>query len=426
MKILVAHDRQEVAAQIGDIAKCSGVPNIIVEYSSDGTTSRRLLSKSVFDLAIFDLTLPHIHGVDNPSYTTVDQLLQELFLLEDLNVPGDIIGLTREPEALERVKNTFGTHVMAIIPEDREAKWKEQLLAKIQYVARASKSRQNSINQHHDYDCIIVTALDEELAPFHQIFEFSEYPRFPGSFNFAFSDHSGTVRRGIGFSIGKSGEARAASFTQSLITTFRPKLILMSGICGGVRGKTDLGDLVIADSAIDWDYGKWAEPEEVTDDKAGTGASDEASAARPAPVFLSRPSPVSISETRAHRIARNLLASDFLSDPKLLREISKASEGRIKAPKAHLAPMASGSAVIASDEVLKRIRNLNDSIRGIDMECFGFYHAATTTHVVKPEVLCIKSVSDYSNGTKGDEHHAGCSFASASAIAHILKSLWQF
>lgn len=33
----------------------------------------------------------------------------------------------------------------------------------------------------------------------------------------------------------------------------------MTGICGGVKDKNNIGDLVFADAAIDWDYGKWSD-----------------------------------------------------------------------------------------------------------------------------------------------------------------------
>lgn len=413
MRVLIVHDRVEVAGEVEKIVRHEA-PNVtIVDHAFDEVSARRSLESSIYDLMIVDLTLPHIAGRDAPNYENAARLLREVFILEGINTPGDIIGLTREAEALERVGVSIGPHVMAIISEGDDGDWRRCLGEKVQYARRAAGARQLSINSQYDYDCLIVTALDEELDPYNEIFELSEYAMFPGAYTFAFADKSRKIRRGVAYSVGKSGEARAASFTQSLLAIFRPRLALMTGFCGGVEGKVQLGDLVFAEAAIDWDYGKWAELPAV-----GSEA--------PKSVFRSRPTPISILDQPSHRVVRDLLVSDFLRDPSFLRDVARYSEGRVSQPNGHVAPMASGSAVVASDEMIAQIRTLNESIRGIDMECFGFYHAVSRTHVVMPQMICVKSVSDFSNGLKGDEYHRACAYIAARTAEHVVKVLWSF
>lgn len=91
-------------------------------------------------------------------------LLQELFNVDDMHVPGDIIGITYDADLLKLINSNIQPYLMAIIPEDQEGAWKQHLRNKIQYVSRASSSRQESLNAHYDYDCLIITALDEEFA----------------------------------------------------------------------------------------------------------------------------------------------------------------------------------------------------------------------------------------------------------------------
>ena len=426
MRVLIIHDRVEVANKIVEIAISTGVEPRLLSVVDDGTSARSSLRGSIFDLVIIDLTLPHIKGIDSPSYQTADNLLKEIFLLGDLKVPGDIIAITKSIEAFDLIATSVGPHVMTTIEEDDDSLWESKLKEKIEYTRRAASTRQLSMNSSYDFDCMIITALDKELAPLKAEYDFTEHPLFVGAFTFQFPDKTDTLRRAVAFSIGKSGEARAASFTQSLLSVFKPRLAIMLGICGGVQGKIALGDIVFAESAIDWDYGKWVEP--VAQEPTTASAASKPIVALPnlEPRFAARPGPISINGSKAHRAARALIESNSHAEPAFLKRIKEASLGLITSPTPQLAPMASGSSVVGSEAVLDRVRTLNDAIRGVDMECFGFYFATSNTHVVRPEFLCIKSVSDFSNGTKDDEYHPGASFAAAAYGQLILEKFWDF
>ena len=306
---------------------------------------------------------------------------------------------------------------MTIIEEDGSGGWKAKLSEKLSYTFKVASGRQAAMNAQFDFDCAVITALDKEMRPYQEHFEFIEAGCFPGLKYFSFKSADGVMRRGAAFAVGKSGEARAASFAQSLLSLLRPKLILMSGICGGVAGKTKLGDLVVAESALDWDYGKWAE--EKKEDGAQGNAIGE-------PKFFSRPDPVSIDGSKIHRLIRDIINSDYLLEPDVKRKISEISGGLITDAEIHLAPMASGSSVIASEEVMKNVRGLNESIRGIDMECFGLYQSAKKTHVIPPEFVCLKAISDFANGMKDDRYHAAASNFSAYIAMEIICNRWVF
>lgn len=427
MRALVIHDREKVANKISQIAIDAGVEPRLLTVVDDGTSARSALRESIFDLVIIDLTLPHIKGIDAPSYQTADNLLKEIFLLEELKVPGDIIAITKSIEALELISTSVGPHVMTTIEEDDESLWETHLKEKIEYARRAAGTRQLSMNSTYDYDCLIVTALDKELAPFKDEYDFTAHPLFDGAFTFQFPDRTDTLRRAVAFSIGKSGEARAASYTQSLLAVFKPRFALMVGICGGVKGKIKLGDIVFSEAAIDWDYGKWDEPVgENVDAATGDPAHNPTPTPKVEPRFAARPGPISISGSKSHRASRALIEGSTYLEPAFLKRIQEVSLGLITSPTPHIAPMASGSSVVGSDVILERVRTLNDAIRGVDMECFGFYFAASYTHVARPEFLCIKSVSDFSNGTKDDKYHPGASFAAAAYGQLMIEKFWDF
>lgn len=411
MKILVIHDRPDVTEQIIELLEKLEIERRDIETADDYYSARKVLSTTIFDIAIVDLTIPKKMGEGDAEYENVSDLLRELFYFREHNPPGDIIGITLDQSVLQRISTDLGQHLMVVIEEDSDGNWRQHLTDKIEYAKRASETRFVSINQHYATDVLILSAMDHEMAPFRRDFECHDVDYYPGASAFIFQDRHGKTRNGVCFSVGRSGQASAASFAQSLISTFRPKLSLMPGYCGGVEGKVELGDLIVFEAAYAWDYGKWYE--------AGSDGNTEAE-------FRPRPNPVGISEDLVHSIARKIIGSDFNRQPVLLDNVDKISRGMLTGFKMHLAPAASGSAVVADTEVSSRIVGLNDSIRAIDMESYGFYFAAKNTQVVKPQALCVKAVSDFSNGEKEDRYQEVCCEISAAFLCKLIKEFWDF
>jgi nucleoside phosphorylase len=77
--------------------------------------------------------------------------------------------------------------------------------------------------------------------------------------------HFGQIPRADGSLTVVAASARRKSMPSSaalapkLVERFRPRYIVMLGICAGVRGKTELGDVIVADPSWDWGSGKLAE-----------------------------------------------------------------------------------------------------------------------------------------------------------------------
>lgn len=417
MKVLIIHDRASVADEIELVLHKTVADLAPVDKAEDYYVARKSLESKIYDLVVVDLTLPYFKGRgDEPTFEAADNLLHELFVHETLNIPGDVIGITRDEKALKAVKNNLSQHLMVTIEEDNAGTWKEQLADKVRYAFRALNTRYVGINQHHGCDLLVITAIDKELDPYRQRFSFSEIEHFRGAFLFGFKA-GGAPRKGIAFSAGRSGQPAAASFAQALITMFRPKLALMSGYCGAVstsddpeKRKVKLGDLIIFEASYAWDYGKWLEEQE-----NGKTVS----------YFRSRPEPIDIRNQPIHDSVRNLMRSEFNTDPLLLNEVTRLSKGKLQSFSMHRGPVASGSAVVTNDAIVSQIRGLNEAMLGVDMESYGFYHAAETTRVVRPQFLCLKAASDFCNGEKGDELQEACSLISAKAAQWIVDH-WDF
>ncbi|RZI99391.1 MAG: hypothetical protein EON90_11760 [Brevundimonas sp.] len=404
MRILVVHDRAEAREEVVRVCE-SAAPGAIIAVATDYVSGKRELGGELFDVAVVDLTLPHRSGRDEPTYEKAAALLQELIELDDLHTPGDIIGITSDPAALTMVNVEVGPHLMTVISEMTNVDWRSLLADRLVYIQRARQARQRSIAQHYDVDVCILTALDKERQPFRSLLALDSEPAVPGAERFIFTDRDHVQRRGVLLSIGRAGQPRAAAQAQILLNIFRPRYLLMSGICGGVKDKVKIGDVVIFESSIDWDYGKWKTP--------------KASPAK----FHSRPEPLSIRDQVSHGALREFVLRGDEELAQIHARVKAAHAFAKRPPGLHMGPCASGSAVVGSQEIIERIGGVNDAIIGVDMESYGLYAAKAVTNVVKPQVLCVKAVSDYCDGSKNDRWHAPCCLLSAEVVK-LLMTEW--
>ena len=408
MKILVVHDRAEVASEIVSLCEEIVGPSVLVERANDYVTAVNSLRGELFDLAIIDLTLPHSNGRSLPNYETAHNLLREVLESDHIQSPADIVGITHDESALAVLAKDVGQHLMAVIAEGGGGDWRRQLGDRIRYCKKSAAARQISYRSQYDYSVCLVTALDKELSPFRTMLEFSPEKRMPNAQGFVFRDSLGAMQRGVAYAIGRAGVARAAVKVQELLDSFRPQFLIMSGFCGGVEDKLKLGDIAIFENVFDWDYGKW---------KSGSDQTVE---------FLARPEPISIRDDDIHHLLRALVESGL---PNLTLELEKArklsptfeGEGRLR-----LVSAASGSAVVADERVIKRIVGLSDSISAVDMESYGLYLAANASYLKRPQVVCVKTVADYCDGNKHDGLHDACCYLSARTTHHLITRMLRY
>lgn len=406
MKILVIHDRATVADEVRKVLEVAA-SEAIVTVVEDAVHARDALTADYYDLAILDLTIANVAGRGEAGYQPAEALLEEVFAPTRILTPGNILGITREPDVLARISSKISSHLMSVIAEDDVGNWRKELADRVAYVELSQRARSTAWLTKYDYDVFILSALDKELRPLRSMFELNEIAHLPGVSEFIFTDRHGKVRRAACTAIGRAGQPSAASEAQGLVCQLRPRLAMMIGFCGGIPGKAELGDILIAESAIDWDFGKWK---------------PDSSMAR----LYSRPDPISIRGEPAHRIARSLVEGGVDRIDGLKEALFVKSSGEVKVPKIKLTPIASGSAVIADTNIVESVQGLNEAIGGVDMESYGFYYACRHSRAKRPQVICIKAVADDCGPTKDDRLHEACCFASAEIARHFITREWDF
>ena len=404
MRVLVIHDRLDIATAIVEIIKAEVSRAPAVDVAETIVRAREFLQQQSYDLAIVDLTVPVMKGVPNLGFENMAALLTEVFENDDLRPPADIVGISRDAGAVSSIKSSIGEHVLGLILEDPDGRWRELLREEVRYVRNARRGRIQAARTSYDVDVAIITALDKEAQPYEELLELSPCADFHRAREFNFIGIDGGAKRGVLASVGKSGQGPAASLSQALICQLRPRLIMMTGFCGGVKARVALGNVAVFTSAANWDYGKWV------------------GSAEGVPSFQARPDPLNIPVQGVAETLRTLISGKYKFDDAVLGHVFRLLGNSVSAePTVVSVAAGSGSAVVADERVLSQIVALNENIHAIDMESYGFYYSCLNTNVRPPDFVCIKGVADHCDGEKNSKWHSSCNYLSASLALDVVR-----
>lgn len=252
------------------------------------------------------------------------------------------------------------------------------------------------------YDVLIICALPEERNRVFDAFSVSEEDRrrsiqsFRSDYNFIYHKFSYA-----GFNIAMvtqntMGMAAAASLTTRAILAMKPKLVAMTGICAGRKGKVKLGDILVADQVFDYTAGK-----KYVDKFA------------PRPLFFST------DDAIRNYVSTEILNNDQLSDDILQMWPGTRISHRISI---HMKAIASGTAVIDDEQTMASAATVQDNLYGIDMEGYG---VALACSALGTKWVVIKAVQDFADGKKEMDENGVRDF-SAYASASLLKQMIRY
>ncbi|WP_454833681.1 5'-methylthioadenosine/S-adenosylhomocysteine nucleosidase family protein [Pseudomonas lini] len=395
IRILLTEDEQEKRRLITkELISTSGVTIDQIDVAVDVMEAKKLLKKKKYDLLILDLNLPSRAG-------EIAEKNSGLAILEFIKVnnaaikPTYIIGMTAYEEAAAEAEVEFSSPLWKLVKFSfRDMAWATSLLAAVQYIVSSHAPPYICDGASYHTDLGIFVALDgEELSsildidiPWKKVtVAHDSLTYFTGTFKSDDKELSVVVAAAP-----KMGMPAAAVVTTKLISTFRPKYLAITGICAGVRKKVEMGDLLIADPSFDWGSGKWEKSGETVEFKPAT---------------------------YQWRLDQNLSASfkQFSSDPEIMRESHRNFDGKkpTQLPKVYIEAMASGAAVLQSQEHMDMIRKQHKNLIGIEMETYSVFTAAAYASDPKPICFSIKSVCDFGDDHKDDNYHEYAAYISA-------------
>lgn len=273
-----------------------------------------------------------------------------------------------------------------------EEKIKEILIKKSQKLEIDLQSKQ--------YDVAIITALQDEMAQVRDAFDIYEttIAQSNSREKYDWVDVScsnethifkatrvekinGKSINVISASAVKMGMSNTAVLATKIILKYKPKVIVMLGICAGKEGDTELGNILIADRTFDYQAGKIKQVGEQE-------------------IFFPDPDIHSFDSTFLAKFEdkKDAWTNDIAAYWKKLHPDSDKSKDD---PDAKIGLIGSGAAVMAKDNTFMDIEKHNRKILGIDMEAFALFVAAEkTVSRNKPIPIFIKSVQDFANSKK--------------------------
>ena len=189
--------------------------------------------------------------------------------------------------------------------------------------------------------------------------------------------------------IGEMGMTAAAATAMKVIYTFRPRYLIMVGIAAGVA-RSELeeqmyGDVIVADSVWNYSAGKFVSPDQAEIVYGSIG-------------FLPRSTTEQIPE-------------------EIMPYLRKAAQSEENPCHVYIGPMACGSTVVASRELLeKQVYTQYRHTAGLDMESYAVVYAANHASDPRPAPIVIKSVCDFADSEKSDDYqrfaaYSSCEFA---------------
>lgn len=399
MKILIVDDAPHRYERLVAALELIGISRAMIDIVSCANDARDRMATNLYDLLILDIFLPLWPESSSAVQHSMD-LLFEVREGEIGNIPRHVIGITADPAIAGDALAQFEDWTWSVLPyADDNDEW----------LARATNCAKFVRDQHASHspaatervDLAIVCALAEP--------EEAEILKLPWNWSAARPiDDIVFVRDGYVDIDGKPftvcvttsprmGMVSTALRGAALISTMRPRLLAMTGICAGVRGKVKLGEVLFADPAWDFQSGKRVKDQENTQFSIR-------------PHHLPAPARVRshIDELRRDKQALAELTANFVgSRPGLIDLIP--------------GPVASGSAVLADGEVIKEIRAQHGELVGVEMEIYGLFAAAHMAASPQPLCFALKGVCDFADPDKADEAQQFAAYASAGILQLLIE-----
>lgn len=344
-----------------------------------------------FDLILLDLFVPR-----SPKDKTVEDhhglLVETTRSYDSISFCTPAIVLTRYSQNEGDFVQNLNNVDINVIPFNDYGDWKEAL--KIKLLAARPKKK---------FEFVIVCALDKEMNAYESV-----------------ADSIGPIRnisglvcrevkidkyKGVVVRANRMGLVASAIAATMALERFEPRLVCMSGICGGISGEADIYDLLVTQMCYQHDAGKWS--------NAG---------------FKAEPYAVQLDVEIQNKLIE-ICADNELN--KSLTEIVIPSEDEMPTVKGEFvlniksdAVTSSGCAVMAQDEKTSELNQLQRKLSGFDMEIYSIYEAARHASQ-RTAFFAAKTVVDDGGNNKGDRfHRVGC-LISAGFVTKAVPKLME-
>lgn len=378
-------------------AVLAGDPGALVSEASCVIDARILLAeKAAFDLMILDIALP-TYPAGEPVRDAGANLLREIMDYELYPHPRYLIGVTGFADLSALFDAEFRDRFWRLLSTATNGSWASQIT---RFVSHLSTSKFVSGRQSIVDVCLLTALATPEMdAVLALPWDWQEPIQLDESTYYRIGEFRTAGGRTVSVAAGcavRMGPVSASILAAKFVSSLRPRLVGLAGICAGVRGATELGDIIAASEAWSWESGKLL------------GASGRPFA--PEPVSVSVPEVIiaALQQLQQDRLWLDSVRAGFHGErPRQSLEL-------------RIAPIACGAPVVADSEVVSRICGVNRKTAGIEMESFGALLAVQSWGGRQVMGFCIKSVCDFADEHKDDSWRAYAAYTSSKTVEQLL------
>lgn len=314
-----------------------------------------------------------------------------------------------EVEPAERM-GVLGEAFSALIPPDLRKEFRSELEA----IAKSPKPKSRREKRH----AAVITILGTELKAV--LIALGRDPESPPSVqtdDFHAWDCSLLVANGDTISlvvilVGRSRNTRCAMAVSALGNRYQIDAALIVGIAAGVRGKVNLGDVIIPDQVLDYEEQR-LEKRKILFGLLLVGHVGFRPDIRP----IHRKMLVPVERFSVERFQ----SAFSESRSKLRPQVFPSSYDLSRLPSIHDGTIVAGDKLIADGSLVAMRKKYDQRIVGGDMEDSGFAYAADSMNVP----WCVfRGVSDFGDPQKENGWQFIAAFAAATAAVQFLVHSW--
>jgi nucleoside phosphorylase/CheY-like chemotaxis protein len=369
-----------------------------VDAAQDIVSAKRLLRDVDYDLAIVDVQVP-VRAGKAPDKMGGIALVQELDESDLLRKPAYILAVTAYINEIPEAYVGLLDRYFSLVEFSREStSWRVKLSKAFGDIVKSlAQQRRGAESSPGEAGLAIVCALDSP--------ELRSVLDLPIDWSIL-DDRSDCIdiyegriesrsgrHRIVAAAALEPGMAASAALCARVIAEFHPRYLAMTGIAGGMKAATKLGDVIAADVVWDYTSGKIVQKRRRQD-------------------FLPEPRTIDLDATVKGQLRR------LAETPGVLSRIRDQFPGSKPdhALDVVFGPMFTGSAVIANSQFAASLGDMHRKIKGIDMEAYSVACAAKYAAHAAPIPIILKSVSDFADAEKNDDFHAYASYTSAMVL----------
>lgn len=375
MKYLLIEDDQGKSEKITEHLNVLD-DNAKIDIADCLSDARRSVLTNSYDLIIFDLYLPINKGEKEQDIS--GDIISDFAASK--NSYSETIAITKfKDESLNKSPLFNDNGVTLVTFDENDNRWKDALFQKIEKIKNKNR-----------FDFLIFCALTKERNAYQNTDAKLGSLKIIGGL----SCQEITIGsyRGVCIKPQRMGLVNMAITCTKAIELFGPKIVAMSGICAGVEGESNFLDIIVGQICWEYQTGKYKDGK-----------------------FQQEPYQVALKTSIATEIEMLSEDSDFLKSLK-----NGLYDSELKNSGINVAPISSGSAVIADATYMAIIGEQHRKWAALEMEMYSMYEAATQS-LYEPLFFGAKAVVDMGDAAKGDSLHPTACTLSARFVVAFLK-----